>query len=79
MQNIDTAERKGDDAGKSIWHQTPNCGRPLPSPYHPPAKRGASVQVSEWQPFAVIPKRGVVERSFVWQEKCRRLWKNGER
>lgn len=28
---------------------------------------------------AVIPKRWVVERSFAWLEKCRRLWKNCER
>ena len=27
----------------------------------------------------VIPKRWVVERSFAWLEKCRRLWKNCER
>ena len=29
--------------------------------------------------FAVIPQRWVVERSFAWLEKCRRLWKNCER
>jgi transposase len=29
--------------------------------------------------FAVIPKRWIVERSFAWLEKCRRLWKNCER
>ena len=29
--------------------------------------------------FAVIPKRWVVERSFAWLDKCRRLWKNCER
>ena len=29
--------------------------------------------------FKVIPKRWVVERSFAWLEKCRRLWKNCER
>jgi transposase len=43
---------------------------------------GASVQVakrSELHTFAVIPKRWVVERSFAWLEKCRRLWKNCER
>ena len=28
--------------------------------------------------FVVIPKRWVVERSFAWLEKCRRLWKNCE-
>ena len=27
----------------------------------------------------VQPVRWVVERSFVWLEKCRRLWKNCER
>lgn len=43
---------------------------------------GASVEVakrSELHKFAVIPKRWVVERSFAWIEKCRRLWKNCER
>jgi len=43
---------------------------------------GASVEVakrSELHTFAVIPKRWVVERSFSWLEKCRRLWKNCER
>jgi transposase len=43
---------------------------------------GASVEVakrSELHQFAVIPKRWVVERSFAWLEKCRRLWKNCER
>lgn len=37
------------------------------------AKRG------ELHKFAVIPKRWVVERSFAWLEKNRRLWKNCER
>lgn len=43
---------------------------------------GASVEVakrSELHKFKVIPKRWVVERSFGWLEKCRRLWKNCER
>lgn len=43
---------------------------------------GASVEVAkrnELHTFAVIPKRWVVERSFSWLEKCRRLWKNCER
>jgi transposase len=26
-----------------------------------------------------MPQRWVVERSFAWIEKCRRLWKNCER
>ncbi len=43
---------------------------------------GASVTVAkrnELHRFEVIPKRWVVERSFAWIEKCRRLWKNCER
>ncbi|MEQ1965710.1 IS5 family transposase [Xenorhabdus nematophila] len=43
---------------------------------------GATVQVvqrHELHTFTVIPKRWVVERSFSWLEKCRRLWKNCER
>jgi transposase len=43
---------------------------------------GATVEVakrSELHKFAVIPKRWVVERSFGWIEKSRRLWKNCER
>lgn len=43
---------------------------------------GCPVQIakrSELHTFAVIPKRWVVERSFGWLEKCRRLWKNCER
>lgn len=43
---------------------------------------GCTVEVAkrnELHTFAVIPKRWVVERSFAWLEKCRRLWKNCER
>lgn len=43
---------------------------------------GATVQVakrSELHTFKVIPQRWVVERSFAWLEKNRRLWKNCER
>lgn len=43
---------------------------------------GAKVEVakrSELHKFVVIPKRWVVERSFGWIEKSRRLWKNCER
>lgn len=43
---------------------------------------GAKVEVvkrSELHKFKVIPKRWVVERSFAWLEKCRRLWKNCEK
>jgi len=43
---------------------------------------GANVEVakrSELHKFVVIPQRWVVERSFAWLEKCRRLWKHCER
>ena len=43
---------------------------------------GAEVQVvkrSELNTFVVMTKRWIVERSFAWLEKCRRLWKNCER
>lgn len=43
---------------------------------------GATVEIvkrNELHKFKVIPKRWVVERSFAWLEKCRRLWKNCER
>ena len=42
----------------------------------------AKVEVAkrnELHTFKVIPQRWVVERSFGWLEKCRRLWKNCER
>ncbi|OLI92670.1 transposase, partial [Xanthomonas oryzae pv. oryzae] len=44
-------------------------------------KHGA-VQIakrSELHTFKVMPKRWIVERSFAWLEKNRRLWKNCER
>lgn len=43
---------------------------------------GATVQIAkrnELHRFVVLPKRWVVERSFAWLEKSRRLWKNCER
>ena len=55
-------------------------GRPFADETH--RILGASVEVakrSELHTFAVMPKRWVVERSFAWLEKCRRLWKNCER
>mgnify|MGYP001567174449 CR=1 FL=1 len=43
---------------------------------------GATVEVvkrSDLKKFVIQPRRWVVERSFSWIEKCRRLWKNCER
>ena len=42
----------------------------------------AEVEVAkrnELHKFVVLPKRWIVERSFAWLEKCRRVWKNCER
>lgn len=46
------------------------------------ALNNASVEVvkrNELHTFKVLPKRWIVERTFAWLEKCRRLWKNCER
>ena len=43
---------------------------------------GAEVEVvkrNEVHTFVVLPKRWIVERTFGWLDKCRRLWKNCER
>lgn len=43
---------------------------------------GCNVEVvkkSELHSFKVMPKRWIVERTFAWLEKSRRLWKNCER
>ncbi len=42
---------------------------------------GADVQISKKSDLKkgeITPKRWIVERSFAWLEKCRRLWKNCE-
>ena len=43
---------------------------------------GAEVEIAkrpELHKFVVMPKRWIVERTFGWLDKCRRLWKNCER
>ena len=43
---------------------------------------GAEVEIakrSELHKFVVMPKRWIVECTFGWLDKCRRLWKNCER
>ena len=37
------------------------------------------VKKSNLHTFKVMPKRWIVERTFAWLEKNRRLWKNCER
>jgi transposase len=38
-----------------------------------------AVKRNELHTFVVLPRRWVVERTFGWLEKYRRLWKNCER
>ncbi len=43
---------------------------------------GAEVEIikrNELHKFVVLPKRWIVERTFGWLDKFRRLWKNCER
>ncbi|GHU81183.1 IS5 family transposase [Clostridia bacterium] len=128
MQNADTAEEKGYDAGKKVSgikrhiaadtngsphaiHVTTanisdkagaremiegnrvslSCvvnvlcdGGYTGKPFADAVKEtiGADVEIvkrNELHQFAVLPKRWVVERTFGWLDKCRRLWKNCER
>ena len=37
------------------------------------------VKRNEFHKFTVLPKRWIVERSFGWLDKNRRMWKNCER
>ncbi len=65
------------------WQRSLHCWL-MGQPFAEAVQRllGASVQVAkrhELHTFAVMPQRWVVERSFAWLEKCRRLWKNTER
>jgi transposase len=56
------------------------CGKPFAQSVKD--QLGATVQIakrSELHTFAVMPQRWIVERSFAWLEKNRRLWKNCER
>jgi len=65
---------------KSVWVDGGYTGQPFAEAVK--EKLGATVQVvkrDELHTFAVLPQRWVVERSFGWLEKCRRLWKNCER
>ncbi len=65
---------------KAVLADSGYTGRPFAQAIH--EKLGASVQIAkrhELHTFAVLPQRWVVERSFAWLEKYRRLWKNCER
>lgn len=72
--SLDKVQRVPADAGY--------VGDPLALGVREILGHAAAVQIaerSELHKFAVIPKRWVVERSFAWLEKNRRLCKNCER
>ena len=57
-------------------------GKPFAQEVRKTLGEHVTVQVarrSELHTFKVMPKRWIVERSFAWLEKNRRLWKNCER
>ena len=65
---------------QSVWVDGSYVGQPFAQVVK--TQLGTTVQVakrSQRSTFAVTPKRWIVERTFAWLEKCRRLWKNPER
>lgn len=67
---------------QSVLTDSGYTGKPFAQGVREALGEHVTVQVakrSELHKFAVIPKRWVVERSFAWLEKNRRLWKNCER
>lgn len=83
MKNTDSTEEKGYDAGKKVKKVLADGGyRGEVFVRHVRELLRAKVEVvkrNELHRFVVLPKRWVVERSFGWLEKYRRLWKNYER
>lgn len=70
------------DQVQSVLTDSGYVGEPFAQSVRQTLGEKVTVQVvkrSELHKFAVIPKRWVVERSFAWLEKNRRLWKNCER
>ena len=68
--------------GQSVLADSGYVGEPFAQGVRETLGDAVTVQIakrSELHKFAVIPKRWVVERSFAWLEKNRRLWKNCER
>ena len=67
---------------KSILCDGGYSGQPFADDVKAVFGKEVTVQVvkrNELHTFSVIPKRWIVERSFAWFEKQRRLWKNCER
>ena len=70
------------DQVQSVLADNGYVGEPFAQSVRDTLGETVTVQIAkrnELHKFAVIPKRWVVERSFAWLEKNRRLWKNCER
>ena len=70
------------DTVQSVLADSGYVGQPFAQGVRETLGEAVTVQIakrSELHKFAVIPQRWVVERSFAWLEKNRRLWKNCER
>ena len=81
---LQAMQRSKDGLGKvqSVLADSGYVGEPFAQGVRETLGDAVTVQIakrSELHKFAVIPKRWVVERSFAWLEKNRRLWKNCER
>ena len=67
---------------KSLLCDSGYTGEPFAEGVRAILGKQVTVQIakrSELHTFKVMPKRWIVERSFAWLEKNRRLWKNCER
>jgi transposase len=78
VKNADTAGTKGYDTGKKVSGIKRHIAVDTLGLPHAIAITPADA-VKRNEVFAALPKRWIVERSFAWLEKCRRLWKNCER
>ena len=81
---LQAMQRSKDGLGEvqSVLADSGYVGEPFAQGVRETLGDAVTVQIakrSELHKFAVIPKRWVVERSFAWLEKNRRLWKNCER
>lgn len=69
-------------AVKAVLADAGYVGEPFANGVKEQLGQHVTVQIAkrdELHSFKVMPKRWVVERSFAWLEKNRRLWKNCER
>jgi transposase len=67
---------------QSVLADSGYVGRPFAQGVQAILGEHVTVQIakrSELHTFKVMPQRWIVERSFAWLEKNRRLWKNCER